>query len=88
MSDGREINLSGIQKPDTMTDCLAVADYMREQRELVVWSGQCETGCDYTRLVKHFATGRLVCPRTLEPCPARKLGRLVGLYSIINSSRT
>ena len=86
-ASGRAINHSGIQKPDGMIDCLAVLDYIRGQRHRVARSGGCETGCDHTRLVKHFATGRLVCPRTLEPCPSRRLGQLVGLYSNINIRR-
>lgn len=81
---GREINLSGVQKPDKMLDALAVGDYLDEQRELVAWSGECETKCDRTELVEHFATRKMVCPRTLEECPRHKLRDLMTLYSRIN----
>jgi hypothetical protein len=67
---GRAINLSGVQKPDKMIDQRDVCDYLDQQRELVAWSGKCESKCE-TELVEHFATGRMVCPRTLDACPQR-----------------
>jgi hypothetical protein len=65
---------------DGMVDSLNVCAYLRQQRTRVRERGECESGCDRTCLVRHFATGRLVCPRTLEPCKSRRLGRIIGLF--------
>lgn len=82
---GRRLVDRGQYRPPGMVASLQVCSYLQDQRERVRQVGQCETQCDHTQLIRHYATDRLVCPRTLMPCPTRSLSQLVSLYERINA---
>lgn len=61
-----------------------VVAYLEQQRERVRRFGQCSAGCDCTDIIPHYATGRDVCPHTLQPCTARQLSPILATYGPIN----
>ena len=61
---------AGYRKPNLMIDASHVVAYLYEQRKRVADSGQCVGGCERTEQIEHYATGKRVCPHTMEECPA------------------
>lgn len=79
---GRELVAStGTYQQDKMIDSLDVIAWLEQERLAVARRGQCSGGCDHTSDVSHFATGRPVCPRTLQACQKRELQPLIDLYA-------
>lgn len=77
---GRQLVREGRYDSEKMVDFVDVLAYVRQQREIVGWRGECGGGCDGVGLVQHHVTGQAVCPRTYQPCERRRLSLLVDLY--------
>jgi hypothetical protein len=82
---GREMVARGDYRPPSMVASMNIIAYLDQQRERVATRGQCEGGCDRTDLIEHYATARIVCPRTLQPCQSRRLAAIVQTYQRINN---
>jgi hypothetical protein len=81
--NGRRLVLAGQYDQPTMTACNDVIAYLQEQRGRVERTGRCEGNCH--KQIKHFRTGKTVCPHTLEACPAARLALLIEAYERINA---
>ena len=80
---GRRLVLRGEYDQSSMVACNDIIAYLNEQRARVAAIGRCEGGC--TKQIKHFRTGKTVCPHTLDPCPAQRLALLIKVYGRIHA---
>jgi hypothetical protein len=82
---GRELVNAGQYQPPTMIDSLSVCAYLAQQRDLVATYGDCSGGCRESKQIEHPATGRVVCPRTLQACPRVRLALIVQQFESLFS---
>ena len=82
---GRDL-VESAADPPAMLDRLAMCAYHRQQRERAELTGRCAGGCSISDLV-NLPNGRLVCFRTLDPCPMFALGSVLELWSALNARR-
>ena len=82
---GRKLVEESGPEQTRMIDRLDALTYFQHERRLVDHRGECSGGCESTEQTKHYATGRIVCPRTLKPCPGRRLCKLIKLFERVHS---